>query len=338
MIIIMSARATKEEIAHVSEFVEEHGLTPHPMHGVEQTVFGVIGNIPDAFQGQVQTLDGVDAVQRVSKPYKLASREGAPDDTMITVDETRVGRGHFAVMAGPCAVENEEQIIATAKAIKAAGATMLRGGAYKPRTGPYSFQGLGKEGLQLLALAKQETGLPIVTEIKTPASLDLVYDYVDVIQIGARNMQNYDLLIEAGKTGKPILLKRGLWATYEEWILAAEYILSQNNPHVMLCERGIRTFETYTRNTLDLTSVPVAKHLTHLPVIVDPSHGTGKWKLVSPLSKASAAVGADGLMIEVHPNPDKALSDGNQSLTFENFATLMDELRPILELNKMQLG
>lgn len=329
MIIVMKIGTAKEQIDAVAQFIKDSGLEPHPMYGVERTVFGVIGNINETFEQQIETLPGIDFVQRVSKPYKLASREINLKDSVVDIGGVTIGGETIVVMAGPCSVESEEQIVSTAKAIKKAGATLLRGGAYKPRTGPYNFQGLGKEGLELLALAREKTGLPIVAEVKTPAKIELACQYIDMIQIGARNMQNYDLLIEAGKSGKPVLLKRGLWATYEEWLLAAEYILSQNNPHVVLCERGIRTFENYTRNTLDITAVPVIKKLSHLPVIVDPSHGTGKWSLVEPLAKAALAAGADGLMIEVHPNPDKAFSDGNQSLTFANFEKLMQSIRPI---------
>lgn len=333
----MKVGAPSKEIDAVSQFIRDAGLTPHPMIGVERTVFGVIGDIDKSFEERVQTFESVDIVQRVSKPYKLASRQVATNDSVVYVDGVPVGGEHFTVIAGPCSVETEEQIISTAKAVKKSGAKLLRGGAYKPRTGPYAFHGLGEDGLKLLALAKKETGLPIVAEVKTPALVELACQYIDAIQIGARNMQNYDLLIEAGKSGKPVILKRGLWATYEEWLLAAEYILSQNNPNVILCERGIRTFETYTRNTFDIAAVSVIHELSHLPIITDPSHAVGKWKFVEPMSMASVAAGANGLMIEVHPNPDKAFSDGNQSLTFENFDKLMNNIKPLLQVMKKSL-
>jgi 3-deoxy-7-phosphoheptulonate synthase len=265
-------------------------------------------------------------IETISPPYKLASREFRAQDTVVDVRGVKVGGNACIIIAGPCSVESEEQILATARAARAAGATMLRGGAFKPRTSPYSFRGLGQQGLRLLALAREETGLPIVTEVMTPGDVELISYYADVLQVGARNMQNYQLLEEVGRTGRPVLLKRGLAATVEEWLLAAEYVLAQGNPNVILCERGIRTFETATRNTLDLNAVAVVKRLSHLPVLVDPSHGTGKRDLVAPLALAALAVGADGLILEIHPDPDHALSDGDQSLTCEHFTDLMPRL------------
>jgi 3-deoxy-7-phosphoheptulonate synthase len=263
---------------------------------------------------------------RITRPYKLASREFHPHNTVVYVRGIPVGAPGCVVIAGPCSVESEEQIVGTARAVRAAGATMLRGGAFKPRSSPYAFRGMGEEGLRLLALAREETGLPVVTEVMTPTDVELVARYADVLQIGARNMQNYQLLEEAGRSGVPVLLKRGLSATFEEWLLSAEYIVAQGNPNVILCERGIRTFETATRNTMDLNAVALAKRRSHLPVIADPSHATGKWYLVGPLALASVAAGADGLIIEVHPDPDRAKSDGAQSLTCENFAALMPQI------------
>ena len=276
-------------------------------------------------------MPGVSDVMRISKPYKLASREFVPDDTVVKIgkDNVAIGGGSFVVFAGPCAVESEEQVLDTARAVKAAGAQVMRGGAFKPRTSPYSFRGMGEDGLKLLATAREETGLPIITEVMSPRDVDLGSRYADVLQIGARNMQNYSLLDEVGKAEIPVMVKRSFSATYEDWLLAAEYVMAGGNMQVVLCERGIRTFETYTRNTVDLNAVPAIHRLSHLPVIVDPSHGTGKWYLVTPLARAAAAVGADGLMIEVHPNPDEAKSDGAQSLTFENFSTLMAQVTAI---------
>jgi 3-deoxy-7-phosphoheptulonate synthase len=274
-------------------------------------------------------MSGVREVVRISRPYKLATREFHPMDTIVDVSGVKVGGGSAVVMAGPCAVESEEQIMTVARAIKAAGAHMLRGGAFKPRSSPYSFRGMGEAALKLMAQARSETGLPIVTEVMTPTDVDLVAKYADLLQIGARNMQNYQLLEEVGRSQRPVLLKRGLSATFEEWMLSAEYIMNQGNHNVILCERGIRTFETATRNTLDLNAVALAKKRTHLPIIVDPSHGTGKWYLVQPLALAGLAAGADGLMIEVHPDPDKATSDGPQSLTLEHFAELMPKVNAL---------
>jgi 3-deoxy-7-phosphoheptulonate synthase len=274
-------------------------------------------------------MPGVEDVVPISKPYKLASREFQPHDTVIKVGNVSIGGNEIVVMAGPCAVETEDQVISTARAVKAAGASILRGGAFKPSTSPYSFRGLGEEGLKILAKAKEETGLPLVTEVLTPADVELVVKYADILQVGARNMQNFTLLDEVGKTKKPVLLKRGMSATIQEWLLAVEYVLSQGNRQVILCERGIRTFETYTRNTLDISAIPSIQKLCHLPIIADPSHGTGRRELVAPLALAAVAAGADGLLIEVHPSPDTALKDGAQSLTFEHFEEFMAQLVPV---------
>ena len=276
-------------------------------------------------------MPGVSEVLRISKPYKLASREFVPDDTVVHIGDNGVaiGGGSFAVFAGPCAVESEEQVLSTARAVKAAGAKVLRGGAFKPRTSPYSFRGMGEEGLKILASARDETGLPVVTEVMSAADMELVSRYADVLQIGARNMQNFSLLDEAGQAEKPVMVKRGLSAAYEDLLLAAEYVMAGGNKQVIVCERGIRTFETFTRNTLDLNAIPSIRRLSHLPIVADPSHGTGKWYLVTPLARAAAAVGADGLIIEVHPNPDVAKCDGSQSLTFENFSALMSQVTAV---------
>ena len=298
--------------------------------GVERTVIGVLGEPYPELQDELELAAGVWEVLRVSKPSKLASREFAADDTVIEIGAGRVavGGGNFAVFAGPCAVESEEQVLSTARAVKAAGAKVLRGGAFKPRTSPYSFRGMGEDGLKILAAAREETGLPIITEVMSPSDVAMVARYADVLQIGARNMQNFTLLDEAGKADKPVMVKRGLSATYEDLLLAAEYVLAGGNSEVILCERGIRTFETFTRNTMDLNAIPAIRRLSHLPIIADPSHATGKWYLVTPMARA-AAVGADGLIVEVHPNPDAAKCDGAQSLTFENFSSLMGQVTSI---------
>jgi 3-deoxy-7-phosphoheptulonate synthase len=307
--------------------LHEHDLQGRIIVGEERSIIGVVGaNIPPTLREELERLPGVQEATRITRPYKQASREFHPHDTIVDVQGIPVGAKQVVVIAGPCAVESEEQIVTTARAVRSAGATMLRGGAFKPRSSPYTFRGLGEQGLKLLALAREETGLPVVTEVMTPTDVELVARYADVLQIGARNMQNYQLLEEAGRSGAPVLLKRGLSATFEEWLLSAEYIINQGNPNVILCERGIRTFETATRNTMDLNAVALAKRRTHLPVIADPSHGTGKWYLVAPLALAALAAGADGVIIEVHPDPDRASSDGGQSLTCENFAGLMKQL------------
>lgn len=330
MVVIMRSNATAEHIEAVLERLQEYELKGHLIHGEERTIVGVVGaTIPPTLQEELEVFDGVQETVRITRPYKLTGREFHPHDTIVDVSGIKVGSNACVVIAGPCAVESEEQIIETARAVREYGATMLRGGAFKPRSSPYTFRGLGELGLQLLAQARAETGLPVVTEVITPTDVELVARYADVLQIGARNMQNYQLLEEVGRANKPVLLKRGLSATFEEWLLSAEYIVAQGNPNVILCERGIRTFETATRNTLDLNAVALAKRRSHLPVIVDPSHGTGKWYLVQPLALAALAAGADGVIIEVHPDPDRARSDGNQSLTPENFARMMPPLRAI---------
>lgn len=327
MIVIMRSNAQPEHIEAVLERLQEYQLKGHLIHGEERTIVGVVGaNIPPTLREEMAHFDGVQETVRITRPYKLTGREMHPHDTIVDVCGIKVGGPDCVVIAGPCAVESEEQILSTARAVREAGATMLRGGAFKPRSSPYTFRGLGETGLQLLAQAREETGLPIVTEVMTPADVDLVVRYANVLQIGARNMQNYQLLEEIGRTNMPVLLKRGLSATFEEWLLSAEYIVAQGNPNVILCERGIRTFETATRNTLDLNAVALAKRRSHLPVLVDPSHGTGKWYLVQPLTLAALAAGADGVIVEVHPDPDRARSDGGQSLTLENFAMMMPRL------------
>lgn len=333
MIVVMEHKASQQQIQAVMDKLSQAGFQLHLSQGVSRTIIGVIGaNTKDRLAAMaVEAMPGVEKVVPILHPFKLAGRDFKPEPTLVPVGDLVIGGKAVHVMAGPCAVESEEQLLQVAHAVKEAGATILRGGAYKPRTSPYSFQGLGEEGLKLLAKAREATGLKIVTEVTAVEHLPLVAEYADILQIGARNMQNFHLLREIGKTNKPVLLKRGPCATFEEWILAAEYIMAEGNFNVIFCERGIRTFETYTRNTLDLSSVPVIKQLTHLPIVVDPSHGTGKWQLVKPLALAAVAAGADGLMIEVHPNPSEALSDGPQSLTPENFSALMSELRSVVQ-------
>lgn len=330
MIVVLRNSASEQDVEAVLERLAEYRLNGHISKGEERTIIGVVGaSIPPTLREELELFNGVQEVVRITRPYKLAAREFHPQDTIVNVRGIPVGGPNCVVIAGPCAVENEQQIVETARRVRAAGATMLRGGAFKPRSSPYTFRGLGEEGLRLLALAREETGLPIVTEVMTPADVELVARYADVLQIGARNMQNYQLLEEAGRSKMPVMLKRGLSATFEEWLLSAEYIIAQNNPNVILCERGIRTFETATRNTMDLNAVALAKRRSHLPVIADPSHGTGKWYLVAPLALASLAAGADGIIVEVHPDPDRAASDGAQSLTIENFASLMPQLASV---------
>jgi 3-deoxy-7-phosphoheptulonate synthase len=331
MIIVMESGATDGHIAAVVARVKASGLNTHISVGVARTVIGVVGDdrTKEMLRESLEGMPGVERVVAILQPFKLVSREFQPEDTVVRVRGEAIGSTKVAVIAGPCSVESRDQILATAAAVKAAGAGFLRGGAFKPRTSPYSFQGLEEEGLQLLAEARARTGLPVVTEAMDAAQLELVARYADVIQIGARNMQNYPLLREAGRMRLPVLLKRGVSATIEEFLLAAEYILNEGNYQVVLCERGIRGFNTHTRYTLDLSAVPVLKRLSHLPVIVDPSHGTGKWRYVAAMARAAVAAGADGLMIEVHPDPANALSDGPQSLNLENFAELMGHLRPL---------
>ena len=328
MLIVMNHNATQAEVDAVTKAVADMGYTAAPIPGSERTAIGVLGNQGYVDDSKILELPGVQRVIHVSKPYKLVSRDFHPEDTVVDVAGIRVGQGcRPVVVAGPCAVESEEQILRTARAVKKSGADMLRGGAFKPRTGPHTFQGLREEGLKLLAMAREETGLPIVTEVMSPDTVGLVAGYADLLQVGARNMQNFELLKELGRIRKPVLLKRGMSATIEEFLAAAEYILAEGNHQVILCERGIRTFETATRNTLDLAVVPLIRELSHLPVMIDPSHATGKRSLVSPMAKASLVAGAHGVLVEVHPEPDKALSDGPQSLTLPGFEALMEELR-----------
>jgi 3-deoxy-7-phosphoheptulonate synthase len=330
MIIVMEAHAGLEQIQQVSSKLEEKGFRVHLSQGVERTIIGAIGQRTAATMELFETLPGVEKVVPIAQPFKMASRQFKPESSLIKVGEQIVGDGQVQIIAGPCAVEGRSLFMEVAQAVKEAGATMLRGGAFKPRTSPYSFQGLEKEGLGILAEARQITGLPVVTEVVDPRLVEEVADYVDVLQVGARNMQNFFLLRELGKIQKPVLLKRGPSATIEEWIMAAEYIISSGNHQVIMCEWGIRSFENYTRNTLDLSAVPVIKQLTHLPIIVDPSHGTGKWKLVEPMALAAIGAGADGIMVEVHQNPSEALSDGPQSLTPENFARLVIRVKKMI--------
>ena len=319
MIVIVKPETQEEQIRGLAQRIEDRGLRTHIVFGDYQTIIGVIGDTRRIDDEQLASLDIVQAVKHVSEPYKSANRKFHPDDSVIEIGSTKIGHGNFALMAGPCSVESEEQIISVAKSVKAAGATMLRGGAFKPRTSPYDFQGLKAEGIQLLLEAKRETGLPIVTEIMNINHLDLFAD-VDVIQVGARNMQNFELLKELGHTNKPILIKRGMANTIKELLMSAEYVMAGGNENVILCERGVRTFETATRNTLDLSAVPVLHELTHLPVVIDPSHATGVARYVKPMAMAAAACGADGLIIEVHNDPPHALCDGAQSLRPDQFA------------------
>ena len=329
MIIVLKPSVTKEEIDHIIKKIESLGLKTHISSGSERSIIGVIGDERKLMDKPLEAIDGVEKVMPVLKPYKLASREFHPDDSQVPARDQVIGGKQLAIIAGPCTVETEEQTINTAKIVKEAGATILRGGAFKPRTSPYSFQGHGEDGLKILAQAREETGLAICTEVMDTRDVELVYRYTDILQIGTRNMQNFNLLMEVGKTDKPVLLKRGLSSTIKEWLMSAEYIMSQGNYNVILCERGIRTFETSTRNTLDVTAVPVIKELSHLPIIIDPSHACGNRSYVGTLAKASVAVGADGLLIEVHHKPEEAMVDGEQSLTPEAFSTLMNELRPV---------
>ena len=330
MLIVMSYNATKAEIEKVVKAVQDMGYRAEPIPGGERTAIGVLGNEGYVDDAVVRDLSGVQEIIHVSKAYKLASRAFHPQSSVIDVCGVKIGEGcRPVVAAGPCAVEGEEQIIKTALAVKAAGADLLRGGAFKPRTGPHTFQGLGEEGLRLLTLARAVSGLPIVTEVMSPEHVERVSECADLLQVGARNMQNFDLLKELGRGRKPVLLKRGMSATIEEFLSAAEYILDGGNPNVILCERGIRTFESATRNTLDLSVVPLMKELSHLPIMVDPSHATGKRSLVPPMAKAALVAGAQGILIEVHPEPEKALSDGPQSLTFPGFAILMNDINKL---------
>ncbi len=328
MIVILKNAAQQEQIDRLKQFLVAQGVRIDESRGDHSTILGLVGDTSRIDADLIASLDAVEAVRRVQEPYKKANRKFHPEDTVVDCGGVPVGGGHFQLIAGPCSVETEEQIISVAKAVKAAGATLLRGGAFKPRTSPYAFQGLHEDGLRLLTLAKQETGLPIVTEIMDAAHLDL-FENVDVIQVGARNMQNFELLKVLGRVNKPILLKRGLANTIQEWLMSAEYIMAGGNDQVILCERGIRTYETATRNTLDLSSVPVLKEKTHLPVLIDPSHATGVARLVKPMALAATACGADGLMIEVHNDPKHALCDGAQSLTPDEFADVVRRVQAI---------
>lgn len=332
MIIVFKQNATVAEKSKVKEQLESKGFKIHASDGVNASLFGVVGDTSTLDINLLRVNEGVEKVMRVQEPFKRANRMFHPEDSIVDVCGVPFGGKKIQVIAGPCSVESQEQVTGIAEDVKAAGATLMRGGAFKPRTSPYSFQGLKEQGLEYLKAAKAKTGLPIVTEIMSPYMIDRFVEDVDLIQVGARNMQNFELLKELGKTRKPILLKRGLAATIEEWLMAAEYIMSEGNENVILCERGIRTFETYTRNTLDLSAIPAVKKLSHLPVIVDPSHAAGMWWMVEPLAKAAVAVGADGLIIEVHNDPEAALCDGAQSLKPKKFASLMQELKGIAQI------
>ena len=329
MIVVMRVGSTEKEIDGVLERLKELGFKGSLSRGVERTVVGVVGQTYPELADELAVLEGVADVVPVSRPYKLASREFKPEDTVIKVGDVAIGGGNTVIMAGQCSVDTEEQMMATARVVKEAGGHILRGGAFKPRTNPYAFRGLGEKGLQILAAAKAETGLPIISEVMDPRDVELVARYADILQLGSRNMQNFALLDEVGRSGKPVMLKRGMWAPLQEWLLAAEYVLAQGNNQVMLCERGIRTFETVTRFTMDLSVIPAAKRLSHLPIIGDPSHATGYRYLVEPMAMASVAAGADGLIVELHPNPDRALSDSAQSLTFDAFRQMMERVRDV---------
>ncbi len=329
MLIVMDHNATEADVARVVEAVTRMGLSAHTIPGEQRIAIGVTGNRGAVDPAALENLHGVLEVIPVSHPYKLVSREFHPDDTVVSIGGVPVGGRTVTVIAGPCAVESKERMVEVARSVKERGAKLLRGGAFKPRTSPYSFQGLGEEGLRILAHAREATGLPVVTEVLDTATVDLVAEWADCLQIGARNMQNFELLKAVGRTGKPVLLKRGMAATLEEFLLAAEYVLSEGNPNVVLCERGIRTFSDFTRNTLDLSVIPAVKRLSHLPILVDPSHGTGKRNKVIPMSRAAIAAGADGLAVEVHDRPEEALSDGPQALTPELFGELMAQIGPI---------
>ncbi len=334
MFVVMAVTATEAEINGVKSHILAEGLTPFAHQSGERVVIAVVGEVAprkEQLKNRLADLPGVESVTPITRPFKLTSREFHAEDTVIRVLDAVIGDGSLTVMAGPCSIESRDQLFETVDGVAAAGATILRGGAFKPRTSPYTFQGLGIEALRYLAEARERTGLPVITEVMEPGQVDIVQEYADILQVGTRNMQNYSLLTAVGRVQRPVMLKRGYGATIEEWLMAAEYILSSGNPNVILCERGIRTFETYTRNTLDIAAVPLLHHLTHLPVVIDPSHATGKRWLVKPLALAGVAVGADGIMVEVHPRPDEALSDGEQSLTLEQFRDLMSDIRPIHE-------
>ena len=332
MFVVMAPTASEAELLGVKSLILAEGLSPYEHAGPVRRAIAVVGEIgrrKPALIERLAGLAGVASVTPIDRPYKLASREFHPEDTVVPILDTVVGDGGLTVMAGPCSVESRDQLFETAAGVKAAGATILRGGAFKPRTSPYSFQGLGIEALRYLAEARDEFGLPVITEVMEPNQVDIVAEYADILQVGTRNMQNYSLLTSVGRVARPVMLKRGYGATVEEWLMAAEYIISSGNPNVILCERGIRTFETATRNTLDLSAVPLVHHLTHLPVIVDPSHATGKRWLVKPLALGGVAVGADGIMVEVHPRPDEALSDAEQQLTIAQFGEMMAAVGPV---------
>ncbi|MGI5946775.1 MAG: 3-deoxy-7-phosphoheptulonate synthase [Lachnospiraceae bacterium] len=333
MIIIMKPNASDKAIENVTHMIEEKGLAAHLSKGTQVTIIGVVGDKSLLSNCNVELAEGVEKIVPVTESYKLVNKKFHPDDSSVQVGPSVIGPGTLTVMAGPCAIENRKQLLDTAFAVKKAGATFLRGGAYKPRTSPYSFQGLEEEGLKYMKEAREATGLPVICEVTSGHAIESAVKYVDMVQIGARNMQNFELLKEVGRAGIPVLLKRGLSATIDEWLNSAEYILAAGNPNVVLCERGIRTYETATRNTLDLSAVPVIRSKSHLPIIVDPSHATGVRAYVEPLSKAALACGADGLMVEVHPCPSCALSDGPQSLTFPDFEQLMQDLKPYAELS-----
>jgi 3-deoxy-7-phosphoheptulonate synthase len=335
MFVVMRTEATEAEVNGVKGLILAEGLTPFENAGAGRTVIAVVGEIGrrrDQLRARLEATPGVATVTQISKPYKLVSREFHPEDSVIRVLDVAIGDGSLAVMAGPCSVESRDQLLETVDFVAAHGANVIRGGAFKPRTSPYSFQGLGVEALRYLAEARERTGLPVITEVMEPSQVDIVAEYADILQIGTRNMQNFSLLLACGRAGRPVMLKRGFGATIEETLMAAEYIASTGNGQIILCERGIRTFETSTRNTLDLTAVPLLHHLTHLPVVVDPSHATGKRWLVKPLAIGGVAVGADGIMVEVHPRPEEALSDGEQSLTFALFGEMMQAITGVHEL------
>ena len=334
MFVVMTVGASEAEVLNVKSQILAEGLDPHEHVGAERVVIAVVGEIgtrKPMLLDRFAALPGVETVTPISRPFKLTSREFHPEDTVIRVLDAVIGDGSLSVMAGPCSVESRDQLLETADAVAAAGATVLRGGAFKPRTSPYAFQGLGVAALRYLAEARDRTGLPVITEVMESSQVDIVAEYADILQVGARNMQNYSLLRDVGRVARPVMLKRGFGATIEELLMAAEYIVSAGNPNVMLCERGIRTFESYTRNTMDLSAIPVLRHLTHLPIIADPSHATGKRWLVKPLAMGGVAVGADGVMVEVHPTPDQALSDAEQQLDLDQFRDLMTGLGPIHE-------
>ena len=332
MVIIIKKGAEEAQIEHLKDLLRSRNIDPQETKGALQTIIGCVGDVAHLDPGLIEALDVVESVQRIQEPYKAANRKFHPDDSVLDCGGVKIGGGSFAVIAGPCSVESEAQIIDVAKAVKAAGATMLRGGAFKPRTSPYDFQGLAEQGLKMLREAADANGLKVVTEVVDQRSIETVASYADVLQIGARNMQNFQLLKEVGRAGKPVMLKRGLCATIKEWLNAAEYIMSEGCDDVIFCERGIRTYETYTRNTLDLSAVAAIKELSHLPIVVDPSHGTGRRSMVRPMAIAAIAAGADGLIIEVHPHPEVALSDGEQSLTPADFEEVMADIKRVASL------